>query len=161
MPVEEQKIIEDKKYQSTNETSSVPLDQEAIKKFVGEEVSKLKQEITKQEDGLKESKRDLVTVLGLFATFLTFTTVEFQLIKSLNGLTDFISLSLLMISLAVILAIVIKHDFSNKNEDLFQNKGLWLGLGLLILSIVFFCISITINNHKINNPSYNFQMFSN
>lgn len=164
MPEPEQPILEDSKYQSNTQTQSYPLDQSGIRDLIKDETQKLKEEIKKQQDDLKESKKDLITVLGLFATFLTFTTVEFQLIKTLNGLPDFISLSLLMISLAIILAVVIKHDFSKKEDDIFQNRGLHLGIGLLVLSVIFFFLSNTNgfnkrNRSTINTPDYNLQIF--
>lgn len=165
MPEPEQPILEDSKYQSNTQTQSYPLDRNGIRDLIKDETQKLKEEIKKQQDDLKESKKDLITVLGLFATFLTFTTVEFQLIKTLNGLPDFISLSLLIISLAVILAVVIKHDFSKKEDDIFKNRGLHLGIGLLVLSIIFFYISNTNYRSPRNNmqimdtPNYNLQIF--
>ncbi len=85
-------------------------------------------------------KKDFITILGIFASFITFVSVEFSIINNSSNLGDFISLTLLLLGslsfFVVILQLVVKND----NEKFWKNNLVRFSGLLIFISILIFAI---------------------
>ena len=112
----------------------VPVNPEAVRKMMEPEINKLKGDI-------ENSKKDLVTVLGIFASFITFVSVEFQLLKSIENISDYISLTLLLLSAMLMFVFGLKTLINDDIGKDFYKKPLFvISVSLMFLSIIFYSI---------------------
>lgn len=92
----------------------------------------------------QETKKDFLTMFGIFVSFLTFISIEVQLFKSNNNLAELLGLSSLFLSFLMFFALVLtqmsKTDFALK--DLV--KPIYLVTYLFLISGI--CLLVTGNS---------------
>lgn len=95
----------------------------------------------KLESKLEESKRDFITILGIFASFFIFVSAEFQILKTINNIWLLLGLSSFLLSgillFALVLTNIVRDKFQWKD---FKNPVFVLIFLLFLITVVFFFI---------------------
>jgi di/tricarboxylate transporter len=100
-----------------------------------------KPHIEKLTKEIESSKRDQVTILGIFASFITFTSVEFQLLKNITSIGDYIALTFLLLASMLLFVFGLKYLIAEDVDKKFYRKPLFIVIfTLVLLSIVFYSI---------------------
>ncbi|HLD31317.1 MAG TPA: hypothetical protein VJB37_00245 [Patescibacteria group bacterium] len=117
---------------------------------VGGEQLNLKQQIDSHEEDIKKLKQDLtnerlnnITIFGIFASLVTFFSIEIQVFKNIEnfwlliGLTSFLVSSMLLFVFS--LQSIIRDRMNWK--DFFKTPIFWIFLLFLIFSFVIFILN--------------------
>lgn len=98
------------------------------------DVTKLRQELEGLKNDLNVSKKDYLTILGIFVSLITFVSVEIQILKKARGALLLIGLSGIMIG-GLSLFVMILTNFVNDN-----NKWSTLLKPLFVIPSFFFIV---------------------
>ncbi len=113
------------------------------------DIRTLKEKTKELTNSIEQSKRELITILGIFASFITFVSVEFKLFEKVVNMGDFISLSILLVSMMMFFVITLQSVI--KEDNLFYKKPLFLlATSLLLISTVFYLVPRIIENQQRN-----------
>ena len=127
-------------FESNSGTPSTPVDAVAISKAIQPKIDELHNKID-------DYKKELITILGIFASFITFVSVEFKLFEKVVKMGDFISLSVLLVALMMFFVITLKSVI--KDDNLFYKKPLfYLAVILFLISTIFYVVPRVIENHQ-------------
>ena len=85
------------------------------------------------ERKIEDSKRDLVTILGVFVSFITFTSIEFQILESINNFSDYIALSFLLMSAMLLFVFALKNLIREDEDKFFYKKPLFVLIVILLI----------------------------
>ncbi|MEY2665614.1 MAG: hypothetical protein RLZZ480_719 [Candidatus Parcubacteria bacterium] len=109
----------------------------------GVNLQELQERITGLESGLDKTKNDqreltnnLITIFGVFASLVTFLSVEVQILKTISN--PFILIGLSMLLIAIVFSLIYSIDVIVKSESKIKWHPL---LVLASISIVFSLIS--------------------
>jgi len=113
------------------DTSTKP----AIDPAVQETVEKY----NKLESKLEESKKDFITILGIFASFFIFVSVEFQILRTVTNIWLLLGLSSFLLSGILLFALVLTNIVRDKSQwkDFFNPVFVFI-LALFLLTTLFF-----------------------
>ncbi|MBI2590968.1 MAG: hypothetical protein HYW33_03820 [Candidatus Blackburnbacteria bacterium] len=93
----------------------------------------------KLESKLEESKKDFITILGIFASFFIFVSAEFQILRTVTDIWLLLGLSSFLLSgillFAMVLTNIVRDKFQWKD---FFNPVLILILILFLVTVLFF-----------------------
>lgn len=138
-------------YELKSSTPSVPIDAGAISNAIQPKIDELNNKID-------DYKKELITILGIFASFITFVSVEFKLFEKVIKMGDFISLSILLVALMMFFVItlqsVIKEDNSFYKKPLF-----YLAVSLMLISTAFYLIPRIIENYQEKNQLQQYHLY--
>jgi hypothetical protein len=92
-------------------------------------------------DEVRESKKDFLVMFGIFASFVTFLSVEIQIFKTLTSFWLLIGLSSFLLAGILIFALTLGNIAKNRNEwkDFYSPTFIILYI-LLIFSFISFYI---------------------
>ncbi len=111
------------------------------------------------EKKIEDSKRDLVTILGVFVSFITFTSIDFQILKNVNDISDYIALTFLLLSAMLLFVFGLKNLTAEELAKDFYKKPLFIVIeGLLLLSFAFYIIP-RISESSIHTRQQNYRFF--
>lgn len=106
---------------------------ELLKAELEQSVSTLKSEMKKESE---DTKKDFLTFFGLFASFVTFLSIEIQLFKNSDNILELVGVSSLSLSFVMFFALIlnemIKGDYQLK--DLQKPKYL-VNLAFLVVGV--------------------------
>jgi hypothetical protein len=106
---------------------------ELLKAELEQSVSTLKSEMKKESE---DTKKDFLTFFGLFASFVTFLSIEIQLFKNSDNILELVGVSSLSLSFVMFFALIlnemIKGDYQLK--DLRKPKYL-INLAFLVVGV--------------------------
>ncbi len=128
-------IFQDRNFQagpSTPPTTTEQIRQE-INNAVEPAIKKLRKEIN-------DSKKEFIVILGIFASIITFVSVEFQIVKNIDTFGNFIVMTLLLLGSMFIFSIALKSFVVEDVEwkHFRQKPLLFLGIGLILLSVLLY-----------------------
>lgn len=108
------------------------------------------------EKELKESKKDYIVFLGLFASIITYLTVEIQILKSVSDFFLLIGLSVFILSGLLIFSLTLNYlaQESNSPKVFFKNPVFWIAFVLFFGSIVCFYLGSTSTKELNLSKSY-------
>lgn len=110
------------------------------KKEIVKEIEGVKNNMEEVKSDIQNIKKDFMVIFGIFASFITFVSVEFSIINNSSNLGDFISLTLLLLGSLSFFVVILQSTLQGSNEE-FWKKNLVRFSGLLILvSILIFVI---------------------
>ena len=122
-------------YERTEDSPAIPANEGALKAEVKSEIEKLKKEI-------EGSKKEFITILGIFASFITFTSVDFQLLKNITNIGDYLSLTFLLLAGMLIFVFALKNLITEETDNSFFRKPLFkMIVSLVALSIIVYTIA--------------------
>ena len=126
---------------------------DSAKKEIHDNLSKMTLEIKQTEHALKKEmniskdqfeqsietdKISLITIFGIFASILSFLTIEFQFLKTLNDIKSIVGFTFILF--ALLLGLNLGLDFLVKNKE--KNFIIYLifVLCILIAGMIFICM---------------------
>lgn len=113
--IDEDSSKETKKISSVKQLSNQA--QEEVKALLQEElktsVQTLKDEVKKEG---QEIKKDFLTIFGLFASFVTFLSIEVQVFKNKDNVLELIGITSISLSFVMFFALVINDIAKDKSE---------------------------------------------
>ena len=138
-------------YEVESKGKGVPVTPEAIGEIVDPKINELRKEI-------ENSKKDYITILGIFASFITFVSVEFKLFEGLTDFSNFLSLSILLVSLMMFFVITLIGVIKNDDDKFYKRPLFKLAVCLFIISLAIYSIPKFFqqieNSKKINTGYY-------
>lgn len=143
MPEEQQanpNIITASGYEANTGLPATPVDPTSIANAVQPKIDELHKKID-------DYKKELITVLGIFASFITFVSVEFKLFEKVVNFGDFISLSVLLVSLMMFFVITLQSVIKEDNK--FYKKPLfYLAVSLFLIATAFYLIPRVVETYQ-------------
>jgi hypothetical protein len=148
METEDKKITKDeegKKVVSGEEKQGVQVSEKEWKEFV---LNNVREEIQKE---IKFDKASLFTVFGIFASIVTFVSVEIQILKILCDIWNLVGFSIII--LASLLTFILILDYIGRgwrNDFKLEVKQFpWILIGFIILLFIVGFISISFSGKEI------------
>jgi hypothetical protein len=131
-------VIENNKIQTEKQVKEV------LQADLESEVKELKDNIKKEG---QEIKKDFLTIFGLFASFVTFLSIEVQIFKNRDNICELIGISSISLSFVMFFALVINDISKDKSEwsDFYKPT--------YVLNIAFFLMGIISLWLGGNNPT--------
>ncbi|RYY52852.1 MAG: hypothetical protein EOO09_20065 [Chitinophagaceae bacterium] len=110
-------------------------------------VTTLKEDIKKEG---QEVKKDFLTIFGLFASFVTFLSIEVQVFKNKDNAVELIGICSISLSFVLFFALVINDIAKDKQEwkDFLKPSHL-LNVAFLIVGIIFLLIGNSSSNSRV------------
>ncbi len=143
VPNQNQNVITASGYESNTGLPQTPIDPVAIENLIKPKIEELHKKID-------DYKKELITVLGIFASFITFVSVEFKLFEKVVTMGDFIALSILLVSLMMLFVITLQSVI--KDDNLFYKKPLFkLVVILFVIATLFYCVPRMIESYEQRN----------
>ena len=120
---------------------------ELLKSDFDDSVKKQKEEIKREG---QEIKKDFLTIFGIFASFVTFLSIEVQVFKNKENVFELIGICSISLSFVMLFALIINDIAKDKSEwsDL-KKPTYFLNLIFLVVGIVFLSIEGTSSNKQI------------
>lgn len=104
-------------------------------------VSEMKIELTKET---QEIKKDFLTIFGLFASFVTFLSIEVQVFKNKDNVLELIGITSISLSFVMFFALVINDISKDKNEwSDFKKPTYILNILFAVIGIISLYIGAT------------------
>ncbi|MEI7776987.1 MAG: hypothetical protein WCI52_00015 [bacterium] len=101
----------------------------------------LENQVKQLKNDIDNSKKDLIIMLGIFASFITFTSVDFQLLRNIPSVGDYISLTFLLLSSMLIFVFALKNFITEELDWSFFKKPLFLVIIILVfLSLITYTL---------------------
>lgn len=111
-------------------------------------VSEMKSELTKET---QEIKKDFLTIFGLFASFVTFLSIEVQVFKNKDNVLELIGITSISLSFIMFFALVINDISKDKNEwSDFKKPSYILNLFFAVIGIITLYIGATCSISKMD-----------
>lgn len=127
-------------YEANTGLPATPIDPTAIANAVQPKIDEIHRKID-------DYKKELITVLGIFASFITFVSVEFKLFEKVVNMGDFMALSILLVALMMLFVITLQSVI--KEDNMFYKKPLfYLAVSLFIISTAFYLIPRAVESYK-------------
>jgi hypothetical protein len=110
--------------------------------------------IEKLTKEIEASKRDQVTILGVFASFITFVSVDFQLLKSVSSVGDYFALTFLLLASMLLFVFGLKYLLVDDVVKYYYKKPLAVIIAIAVcFSISFYSIPRVVNYYFTSNRS--------
>jgi hypothetical protein len=119
------------------------------------DIQNLKDKTEDLTKNIEHSKKELITVLGIFASFITFVSVEFKFLDNVNSTGDFISMTLVLLS-GMMFFVITLQSVIRDDEKFFQKSIFKLAIGLLIGATAFYALPRVLRD--INENKYHHEM---
>jgi hypothetical protein len=111
---------------------------ELFKGDFDDSVQKQKEEIKKEG---QEIKKDFLTIFGLFASFVTFLSIEVQVFKNKDNVFELIGICSISLSFVMFFALIINDIAKDKSEwSDFKTPTYLFNLIFLVIGIIFLSI---------------------
>lgn len=112
-------------------------------------VQGLKDEVKKEG---QEIKKDFLTIFGLFASFVTFLSIEVQVFKNKDNVFELIGITSISLSFVMFFALVINDIAKDKSEwKDFQKPTYIFNAFFAVMGMIFLYIGGTSSIHRIDN----------
>jgi hypothetical protein len=119
-----------------------------LKEELKTSVSEIKSDLTKES---QETKKDFLTIFGLFASFVTFLSIEVQVFKNKDNVLELIGITSISLSFVMFFALVINDISKDKNEwSDFKKPSYILNLLFAGVGILFLYIGATCSINKVD-----------
>ena len=138
--VDNNNIVIDNNLVGSNNTVLSQAGQEEVKSILRSELQAstktLKEEVKKES---QEVKKDFLTFFGLFASFVTFLSIEVQVFKNKDNIFELIGICSISLSFVMFFALVINDISKDKSEwadfckPTYIINLLFVGVGVLLL----------------------------
>ncbi|MEG0851132.1 MAG: hypothetical protein RSF34_19695 [Flavobacterium sp.] len=126
---------------------------EEVKTLLNEEleisVTNIKSDVIKEG---QEIKRDFLTIFGLFASFVTFLSIEVQVFKNRDNILELIGITSISLSFVMFFALVINDISKDKSEwkDFFKPTYV-MNIIFAILGVLALYIGGNLSKNEIEN----------
>lgn len=91
--------------------------QQEVKEFFKEDFEKSIEDLrTELKTESQDAKKEFLTFFGLFASFMTFLSIEVQIFKTNNNINEILGISILILSFLMFFAIIL-NDISKDVDD--------------------------------------------
>ena len=111
------KVDSSEKYVNPKSKSKEGQQQQEVKEFFKEDfeksISDLRGELKIES---QDTKKEFLTFFGLFASFMTFLSIEVQVLKTNDNLNEILGISILILSFLMFFAIIL-NDISKDVKD--------------------------------------------
>lgn len=112
-------------------------------------VQGLKDEVKKEG---QEIKKDFLTIFGLFASFVTFLSIEVQVFKNKDNVFELIGITSISLSFVMFFALVINDIAKDKSEwKDFQKPTYIFNAFFALMGMIFLYIGGTSSIHRIDS----------
>ena len=124
--------------------------QEEIKAFLKSDleksISNLKEELKEES---QDTKKEFLTFFGLFASFMTFLSIEVQILKTNDNVNEILGISILILSFLMFFAIIL-NDISKDVKDFGVFKK-----PMYVLTLIFLCVGcfLLYNGSSVNKKN--------
>lgn len=99
----------------------------------------------------QEIKKDFLVIFGLFASFVTFLSIEVQVFKNRDNIFELVGISSISLSFVIYFALVINDIAKEKNEwKDFAKPTYIINLFFAVLGIIFLYTGGTSSIHRID-----------
>lgn len=125
---------------------------EQIKEILKEElkssVSEIKLDLNKES---QEIKKDFLTIFGLFASFVTFLSIEVQVFKNKDNVLELIGITSVSLAFVMFFALVINDISKDKSSwDDFKKPTYLINMAFAIVGMLFLYIGATCSINKVD-----------
>lgn len=125
---------------------------EEIKQLLNEElktsVSDMKIELTKES---QEIKKDFLTIFGLFASFVTFLSIEVQVFKNKDNVMELIGITSVSLAFVMFFALVINDISKDKSQwSDFKKPTYILNMAFAVVGMTFLYLGATCSINKVD-----------
>ncbi|TRX01377.1 YoaK family protein [Flavobacterium gawalongense] len=124
--------------------------QEEVKEFFKNEfensISDLRRELKAES---QDTKKEFLTFFGLFASFMTFLSIEVQIFKTNNNINEILGISILILSFLMFFAIVLNDISKDVNGFKVFNKPMYV---LTLVFLLFGCF-LLYNGSSVNKKN--------
>lgn len=126
---------------------------EQIKELLKEElkssVSDIKRDLNKES---QEIKKDFLTIFGLFASFVTFLSIEVQVFKNKDNVLELIGITSVSLAFVMFFALVINDISKDKSSwSDFKKPTYVINMGFAVIGMLFLYIGATCSINKVDN----------
>ncbi|MFC4818445.1 hypothetical protein [Flavobacterium sp. GCM10023249] len=112
-------------------------------------VNSLKSDVVKEG---QEIKRDFLTIFGLFASFVTFLSIEVQVFKNRDNIFELLGITSISLSFVMFFALVINDISKDKSEwKDFKKPTYIINIGFAILGVLALYIGGLLSKTEIKN----------
>lgn len=125
---------------------------ERIKELLKEEltssVSDIKLDLNKES---QEIKKDFLTIFGLFASFVTFLSIEVQVFKNKDNILELIGITSVSLAFVMFFALVINDISKDKSSWAdFKKPTYIINMAFAVIGIIFLYIGATCSINKVD-----------
>jgi hypothetical protein len=139
------------KYVNPKSKSKEEVQQQQVKEFFQKEfeisINDLRSELKAES---QDTKKEFLTFFGLFASFMTFLSIEVQILKTNDNVNEILGISILILSFLMFFAIIL-NDISKDVID-FQvfRKPMY------VLTLIFLCVGCLLlyNGSSVNKKNH-------
>jgi hypothetical protein len=126
---------------------------EEVKTLLNDEletsVNSIKSDFVKEG---QEIKRDFLTIFGLFASFVTFLSIEVQVFKNRDNILELLGITSISLSFVMFFALVINDISKDKSEwKNFKKPTYIINIGFAVLGVLALYIGGLLSNNEIKN----------
>ncbi len=120
------------------------------------QVEEITERIENNKKELNDIKKDFITIFGIFAAFLTYVSVEVQILQAAHDLFVLSGLSLFFLAAMLLFAITLNNLVKdNDSWENFKRPTFCVFYGLLVLSMISFaCHFIKIDSSFVAKDFY-------
>lgn len=121
---------------------------ELLKEALTSSVSEIKSDLNKES---QEIKKDFLTIFGLFASFVTFLSIEVQVFKNKDNILELIGITSVSLAFVMFFALVI-NDISKDKSDWsdFKKPTYIINMAFAVTGILFLYIGATCSINKVD-----------
>ena len=112
-------------------------------------VNSIKSDVVKEG---QEIKRDFLTIFGLFASFVTFLSIEVQVFKNRDNIFELLGITSISLSFVMFFALVINDISKDKSEwKDFKKPTYIINIGFAVLGVLALYIGGLLSKNEIEN----------
>jgi hypothetical protein len=121
---------------------------ELLKEELNSSVSEIKSDLNKEG---QEIKKDFLTIFGLFASFVTFLSIEVQVFKNKDNIFELIGITSVSLAFVMFFALVINDISKDKSSwSDFLKPTYVINIFFAIIGIIFLYIGATCSINKMD-----------
>jgi len=121
---------------------------ELLKEELNSSVSEIKSDLNKEG---QEIKKDFLTIFGLFASFVTFLSIEVQVFKNKDNIFELIGITSVSLAFVMFFALVINDISKDKSSwSDFLKPTYAINMFFAIIGIIFLYIGATCSINKMD-----------
>jgi len=129
---------------------------EQIKELLKEElkssVSEIKLDLNKESH---EIKKDFLTIFGLFASFVTFLSIEVQVFKNKDNILELIGITSISLAFVMFFALVINDISKDKSSwSDFKKPTYVINMVFAVIGMIFLYIGATCSINKVDKAIF-------
>lgn len=121
---------------------------ELLKEELKSSVSDIKLDLNKES---QEIKKDFLTIFGLFASFVTFLSIEVQVFKNKDNVLELIGITSVSLAFVMFFALVINDIAKDKSSwSDFKKPTYIINMAFAVIGILFLYIGATCSINKVD-----------